>query len=88
MSFRDVLIAFCLCFLIFGCLPNLIDKTGYEFQLALMWTGVGLLALFLLLGMVFVEWLIKKERIRILEQDRKQYQDNLKEIEKFTQGKN
>lgn len=83
MRIREYIILFCGSAMLFGLLPNLINKTGKEFEVTLFIFGMFALCLMLTCATYYVEWLIRKENRRRLRKDRKDYNDNLNILNDF-----
>ncbi len=83
MSIREFIILFCGSAMFFGLLPNLIDKTGKEFEVTLMLFGLIGLCLLLTCATYYIEWLIKKENKRRLKKGSKDQNENLSILSDF-----
>lgn len=83
MRIREYIILFCGSAMLFGLLPNLINKTGKEFEVTLFIFGMFALCLMLTCATYYVEWLIRKENRRKLRKDRKDYNENLNLLNDF-----
>ena len=83
MSIRELIILFCGSAMFFGLLPNLIDKTGKEFEVTLLLFGLIGLCLLLTCASYYIEWLIKKENKKRLRKDRKDHNENLSILNDF-----
>lgn len=83
MRIREYIILFCGSVMLFGLLPNLINKTGKEFEVTLFIFGMFALCLMLTCATYYVEWLIRKENRRRLRKDRKDYNENLNLLNDF-----
>ena len=83
MSIREFIILFCGSAMFFGLLPNLIDKTGKEFEVTLLLFGLFALCLLLTCVTYYIEWLIKKENERRLKKDSKDHNENLSILSDF-----
>lgn len=83
MRIREYIILFCGSVMLFGLLPNLINKTGKEFEVTLFIFGMFALCLILTCATYYVEWLIRKENRRRLRKDRKDYNENLNLLNDF-----
>lgn len=83
MRIREYIILFCGSAMLFGLLPNLINKTGKEFEVTLFIFGMFALCLMLTCATYYVEWLIRKENRRRLRKDRKDYNENLNLLNDF-----
>ena len=80
MSIRELIILFCGSAMFFGLLPNLIDKTGKEFEVTLLLFGLFALCLLLTCASYYIEWLIKKENKKRLRRD---HNENLSILSDF-----
>ena len=83
MSIREFIILFCGSAMFFGLLPNLIDKTGKEFEVTLLLFGLFALCLLLTCATYYIEWLIKKENERRLKKGSKDHNENLSILSDF-----
>lgn len=83
MSIRELIILFCGSAMFFGLLPNLIDKTGKEFEVTLLLFGLIGLCLLLTCASYYIEWLIKKENKKRLRKSRKDHNENLSILNDF-----
>lgn len=83
MRIREYIILFCGSVMLFGLLPNLINKTGKEFEVTLFIFGMFALCLMLTCATYYIEWLIRKENRRRLRKDRKDYNENLNLLNDF-----
>ena len=83
MRIREYIILFCGSAMLFGLLPNLINKTGKEFEVTLFIFGMFALCMMLACATYYVEWLIRKENRRRLRKDRKDYNENLNLLNDF-----
>ena len=83
MSIREFIILFCGSAMFFGLLPNLIDKTGKEFEVTLLLFGLIALCLLLTCASYYIEWLIKKENKRRLKKGSKDQNENLSILSDF-----
>lgn len=83
MRIREYIILFCGSVMLFGLLPNLINKTGKEFEVTLFIFGMFALCLMLTCATYYVEWLIRKENRRRLRKDRKDITENLNLLNDF-----
>lgn len=83
MSIREFIILFCGSAMFFGLLPNLIDKTGKEFEVTLLLFGLIGLCLLLTCASYYIEWLIKKENKKRLRKGRKDHNENLSILSDF-----
>ena len=83
MSIREFIILFCGSAMFFGLLPNLIDKTGKEFEVTLLLFGLIGLCLLLTCATYYIEWLIKKENKRRLKKGSKDQNENLSILSDF-----
>ena len=83
MSIREFIILFCGSAMFFGLLPNLIDKTGKEFEVTLLLFGLIGLCLLLTCASYYIEWLIKKENKRRLKKGSKDQNENLSILSDF-----
>ncbi|UIS25141.1 hypothetical protein PQC65_gp203 [Aeromonas phage pAEv1810] len=83
MRIREYIILFCGSVMLFGLLPNLINKTGKEFEVTLFIFGMFALCLMLTCATYYIEWLIRKENRRELRKDRKDYNENLNLLNDF-----
>lgn len=83
MRIREYIILFCGSVMLFGLLPNLINKTGKEFEVTLFIFGMFALCLMLTCATYYIEWLIRKENRRKLRKDRKDYNENLNLLNDF-----
>lgn len=83
MRIREYIILFCGSAMLFGLLPNLINKTGKEFEVTLFIFGMVALCLMLTCTTYYIEWLIRKENRRKLRKDRKDYNENLNLLNDF-----
>ena len=83
MSIRELIILFCGSAMFFGLLPNLIDKTGKEFEVTLLLFGLIGLCLLLTCASYYIEWLIKKENKKRLRKGRKDQNEKLSILSDF-----
>lgn len=83
MRIREYIILFCGSAMLFGLLPNLINKTGKEFEVTLFIFGMFALCLMLTCATYYIEWLIRKDNRKRLRKDRKDYNDNLNILNDF-----
>ncbi|WAX22184.1 hypothetical protein AVP1_0074 [Aeromonas phage AVP1] len=83
MRIREYIILFCGSVMLFGLLPNLINKTGKEFEVTLFIFGMFALCLMLTCATYYIEWLIRKENRRSLRKDRKDITENLNLLNDF-----
>ena len=83
MRIREYIILFCGSVMLFGLLPNLINKTGKEFEVTLFIFGMFALCLMLTCATYYIEWLIRKDNRRRLRKDRKDYNENLNLLNDF-----
>lgn len=83
MKLREFIILFCGSAMLFGLFPTLMDKTGEEFEIALFMFGVLTLCLILTCATYFIEWLIKKNKEKVLRKERKDYNENLNLLNDF-----
>ena len=83
MRIKEYIILFCGSVMLFGLLPNLINKTGKEFEVTLFIFGMFALCLMLTCATYYIEWLIRKENRRKLRKDRKDYNENLNLLNDF-----
>ena len=83
MSIREFIILFCGSAMFFGLLPNLIDKTGKEFEVTLLLFGLIGLCLLLTCASYYIEWLIRKDNRKRLRKDRKDHNENLSILNDF-----
>ena len=83
MRIREYIILFCGSVMLFGLLPNLINKTGEEFKVTLFICGMVTLSLMLTCVTYYIEWLIRKDNRKRLRKDRKDYNENLNLLNDF-----
>lgn len=69
--------------MLFGLLPNLINKTGEEFKVTLFIFGMVAFCLMLTCVTYYIEWLIRKDNRKRLRKDRKDYNENLNLLNDF-----
>lgn len=83
MRIREYIILFCGSAMLFGLLPNLINKTGKEFEVTLFIFGMFALCMMLTCATYYIEWLIRKENRKRLRKDRKDITENLNLLNDF-----
>ena len=83
MRIREYIILFCGSVMLFALLPNLINKTGKEFEITLLLFGTFALCLILTCCTYYIEWLIKRDREKVLRKDRKDINENLNLLNDF-----
>ena len=83
MRIREYIILFCGSAMLFGLLPNLINKTGKEFEVTLFIFGMVAFCLMLTCVTYYIEWLIRKDNRKRLRKDRKDYNENLNILNDF-----
>lgn len=83
MRIKEYIILLCGSVMLFGLLPNLINKTGKEFEVTLFIFGMFALCLMLTCVTYYIEWLIRKDNRKRLRKDRKDYNENLNLLNDF-----
>jgi uncharacterized membrane protein len=83
MRIKEYIILFCGSVMLFGLLPNLINKTGEEFKVTLFIFGMVAFCLMLTCVTYYIEWLIRKDNRKRLRKDRKDYNENLNLLNDF-----
>lgn len=83
MRIREYIILFCGSVMLFGLLPNLINKTGKEFEITLLLFGTFALCLILACSTYYIEWLIKKNNEKELRKVSKDYNETLTILNDF-----